>query len=62
MILVIELLRQKEARKKASFCLGMRQTYGFSHRAGKMEYILAGCSFPLVALTHRPLGDMVCLL
>ncbi len=24
----------------------MRQTYGFSHRAGKMEYILAGCSFP----------------
>ncbi len=25
----------------------MRQTYGFSHRAGKMKYILAGCSFPL---------------
>ncbi len=24
----------------------MRQTFGFSHRAGKMEYILSGCSFP----------------
>ena len=23
----------------------MRQTYGFSHRAGKMVHILSGCSF-----------------
>ena len=26
--------------------ISIRQTYGFSHRAGKMVHILAGCSFP----------------
>jgi hypothetical protein len=30
--------------------LSIRQTYGFSYRAGKMEYILSGYLFPYVAL------------
>ena len=31
----------------------MRQTYGFSHRAGKMKYILSGCSFPFGGIQPR---------
>lgn len=31
----------------------IRQTYGFSHRADKMEYILAGLLFSLNAGVNR---------
>lgn len=29
----------------------MRKTVGLSHRAGKMKYILSGCSFPINQVT-----------
>ncbi len=36
----------------------MRQTHGFSYRADKMEYILAGCSFPF-NITYAPVAQWI---